>query len=206
MKFQKKEKPFKKCPRCNNKVLANQTRCEECGLLFSRLEFASNKAAKKKLRKFDRDYIIYTNQYPKDVSKIKILILSALLGLFGAHYYYVGKYLKGILMSLGMIYTVFCVIFNPAIMEMSNGSYLFVPIGIMVFSWIISVSYVVFGKFKVPVIVDLPKTENGKEILQEKIDAENKKDEKLASKTQKNQKKVEISVKSDVKKQKEDKK
>ena len=81
---------YKRCPRCGNKCLQAQSQCEECGLLFERMEFASNKAAKKKLRHFDTDYVIYTNQYPKDVNYIKLLLLTIFLGITGAHYYYVG--------------------------------------------------------------------------------------------------------------------
>ncbi len=159
MKFRKKNKPFKKCPRCGNKCLQQQSKCEECGLLFSRLEFASNKAAKKKLRRFDRDFIIYTNQLPKDVGYFKLMMYAFFLGLFGGHYYYVGKYLKGALMTLSFIYLLFCTIFNAQLVEYMETYYLYAPIGVYAFAWIVSLIYVCLKKFKVPVIVEMPKAE-----------------------------------------------
>lgn len=156
MNFKRKPKLTKKCPRCGNKCLINQTKCEECDLLFSRLEFCSNKAAKKKLLHFDKDFIIYTNQLPKDVQWWKILILSIFTGLLGGHYYYVGKFFKAGLMSASFVYLVFCTIFNPQITAMPNNELFFVPIGIYALAWLISLVYVLTKKFKVPVIVEIP--------------------------------------------------
>ncbi len=154
LKKEKKTKPFKKCPRCGNRCLAAQTKCEECDLLFSRMEFASNRAAKKQLRRFDRDYIIYTNDLPKDVNWWKLLILCLFTGLFGGHYYYVGKYVKGALMSLGFVYLVICTAFNDKIIAMTEA--LFLPIGIMALGWMVSIVFVLSRRFKVPVLVDIP--------------------------------------------------
>lgn len=159
MRFNKKLKAYKKCPRCGNKCLNAQDTCEDCGLIFSRMEYASNKAAKAKIRHFDRDFIIYTNKYPSDLSWWKVLLLVFFTGLVGGHYYYVGKYLKGGLMTAGFIYLVFCTIFNAQLVEALSTYYAYIPIGILGFSWIVSLIYVAFKKFKVPVIVELPQQE-----------------------------------------------
>lgn len=161
MKKFKKPKTHKICPRCGNKCLINQEKCEECGLLFSRLEFASNTAAKKKLRHFDTDYIIYTKQLPNDVSYLKLILFAFCLGLVGGHYYYVGKYIKGGLMTAGFVYLVFCTIFNAQLYATIE-SIAYIPIGILAFSWIISLAFVCCKRFKVPVIVELPKNEVSK--------------------------------------------
>lgn len=158
MKFQKKAKPFKKCPRCGNRCLANQSRCEECGLLFSRLEFASNKAAKKQLRHFDRDYVIYTKDLPKDVSFVKLLLLCIFTGIMGGHYYYVGKYIKGALMTLVFVFLLVCTIFNAQLVNLLETYYLYAPIGVGGFAWIVSLVYIISRKFKVPVLVDIPQS------------------------------------------------
>ncbi len=123
-------------------------------MVFSRLQYASNKAAKKKLLHFDKDYVIYTNQLPKDIKYWKLVIYSIFLGLFGGQYYYVGKYFKGLLMSLGSIYLFLCTIFNAQIYEYMENNYLFVPIGIYALAWIISVGFVLTKKFKVPIYID----------------------------------------------------
>jgi len=151
MKF--KQKNYKKCPRCGNKCMITQSKCEECGLLFSRLENASNKLAKKKILKFDTDFVVYTNQLPKDVKYWKLLLMTIFLGLFGGHYYYVGKYIKGGLMTASFIYLIFCVIFNAQMVTYLENSYFYVPIGIAALSWIVSLSYVIMKKFKVPIMV-----------------------------------------------------
>ncbi len=151
----KKPKKYKKCPRCGNKCLIAQESCEECGLIFSRLQFASNKAAKRKILHFDRDFVIYTNQYPKDVSWWKLILYTFLFGLVGGHYYYVGKYVKGGLMTAGFIYLIFCTIFNAELSAvLEAGAY--IPIGVLAISWIVSLIFVCSKKFKVPVIVEIP--------------------------------------------------
>ena len=152
-------KTHKKCPRCGNKCLIAQERCEECDLVFSRMQYASNKEAKKKLRRFDRDFVIYTNQYPSDVSWWKLLLLTFLTGLVGGHYYYVGKYFKGGLMSAGFIYLVFCTIFNAQMVEAMEATLAYLPIGILGFSWLVSLIFVCMKKFTVPVIVKMPDDE-----------------------------------------------
>lgn len=153
-----KVKQFKKCPRCGNKCLVSQHECEECGLLFSRLELATNKEAKKKILHFDTDFVVYTKDLPKDVSYIKLLLLTIFLGITGAHYYYVGKFIKGILMSLCFVYLIFCTIFNAQMVEYLETYYLYLPIGIAAFAWMVSIVYVAFKKFKVPVAIE---TEDG---------------------------------------------
>ena len=152
----KQNKIFKRCPRCDNKCLLNATKCDECGLIFSRLEFATNTAAKNMIKKGDRSYILYTSDLPKDLSYTKLLICTLILGLFGAHYYYTGKYIKGILMSAMMAYDIVCLIFNSYLVEYL--SILYLPIGIGVLAWIISCVYVICKKFKVPVFIETTET------------------------------------------------
>ena len=152
----KQNKIFKRCPRCDNKCLLNATKCEECGLIFSRLEFATNTAAKNMIKKGDRSYILYTSDLPKDISYTKLLIYTLILGLFGAHYYYTGKYIKGILMSAMMAYAIVCLIFNAYLVEYL--SFLYLPIGIGVLAWIVSCVYVICKKFKVPVFIETTET------------------------------------------------
>ncbi len=153
--MKRKNKLYKKCPRCGNRCLVNQTECEECGLLFSRLEFASNKMAKKKLIHFDYDYVIYTKDLPKDVTRWKLILLTIFTGIFGGHYYYVGKYIKGLLMTASFVYLLFCTIFNAQLAEFLETYYLYFPIGVSAFAWMLSLVFVVSNKFKVPITVDM---------------------------------------------------
>lgn len=173
----KMRKNYKVCPRCGNKCMPNQDKCEECNLIFSRLQFASNKSAKKKIRKFDTDFVIYTTQYPSDVSRIKLVLYCIFLGLFGGHYYYVGKYIKGGLMTASFVYLLFCTIFNPI---MAQYEFAFFPIGVYASAWIVSLVLVLTKKFKVPVIVEVPQetvqySREDIEKAREEIKAESKK-------------------------------
>lgn len=194
MRFQKEKRPkmFKKCPRCQNKCLATQDRCEECGLLFSRLEKASNKAAKKKLAHFDRDYVIYTNQYPSDINWLRLLLLTFFTGLVGGHYYYTGKYIKGGIMSLGFVYLIFTTIFNAQIVATATEvAYFYAPIGVYAFAWIISLCYVAFKKYKVPVFIDENETKNdeNKVVVLEKTEKKAKKSKISSQKVEKEEEK-----------------
>ena len=162
----RKPKTHKKCPRCGNKCLMAQKECEECGLVFSRLQYTSNKAAKKKLRKFYTDFIIYTNQYPNDLTWWKVLLMTFFTGIFGGHYYYTGKYIKGGLMSASFVYLIFAVVFNAEWSQKSETYLLYLPIGIAGIAWMVSLVYVAFKKYKVPVIVEIPE----QEVLDKKVE------------------------------------
>ncbi len=156
MKIERKKKPFKRCPRCDKKMLVTATKCDECGLIFSRLDYATNKAAKEKLKRGDRDYILQVTTIPKDVSYLKLLLYTLFLGLMGGHYYYVGKYVKGALMTLMFTYAIFCVIFNAQIVEYLT--ILYIPLGVGVLAWMVSCMYVICKKFKIPVSIEMTET------------------------------------------------
>ena len=156
MKLTSERKVFKRCPRCDNKCLQTAQKCDECGLLFSRLDYAANTAAKNLIKKGDRDYILYTSILPKDLSYTKLLLYTLFLGLFGAQYYYTGKYIKGFLMSAMMAYAIVCVVFNAYLVDVL--SVLYVPVGVGVLAWIVSCVYVISKKFKVPVSIETTET------------------------------------------------
>jgi len=56
--MRKKKFGLKKCPRCGYKNTSGH-RCEECGLLFSRVENGSNKLAKQLLLARKRDEVVF---------------------------------------------------------------------------------------------------------------------------------------------------
>ncbi len=185
-------KTHKKCPRCGKKCPINQTRCDECDLLFERLKFASNKLAKEKIRKFDTDFVIYTNQYPSDVSWLKLLLLTFLTGLVGGQYYYVGKYWKGVLMSCGFALLLFGTIFNAQIIK---NQYVSVPmyfvVGVYGIAWIVSLVRVGFKRFRVPILVPTQTIEYSRDELKarEKWDKTHKKPEFVVIETKDHEKK-----------------
>ncbi len=143
-----------KCPRCGERYISAQEKCSECGLIFSRLQYASNKVAKRQLMHFNYDYVVYTSKLPKDVKKWKLVLYSIFLGLFGGHYFYVGKFGKAITMCIGFVYLIVCTILNPILAPYMEANYLYVPIGIYAMAWIVSMVFVFFNKFKVPILID----------------------------------------------------
>ncbi len=169
-KIRLKDPNIIKCPRCGQKSYKTTERCPECDLIFSRLQFASNKAAKRQLLSFNKDFIINTNQLPSDVKRWKIMLYSILLGLIGGHYYYVGKYTKGILMTLGFAYLVVCTILNPILAGVMEQYLLYFPIGIYGIAWLISIVYVFTKKFKVPILIDMDKLEEDKNLKKAEFD------------------------------------
>lgn len=150
--------------------------------MFSRLADATNKAARKKLRHFDSDFVLYTADLPRDVKWWKLFLICLCGGLFGAHYYYVGKYIKGGLMSAAFVLTVFCVVFNVYVVDKIESALLFVPIGIMGIAWLFSLSFIFLKKFKVPIAID-----DAQNVLDEQKRAEKvlKKQNKIKNRTEK---------------------
>lgn len=166
------------CPRCGNKCLKSQERCNECDLVFSRLEFASNKTAKRQLIRGNRDFVIYTKELPSDVKRWKLVLYVFLLGLVGGHYFYVGKYGKGILMCLGFIYWISATILNPILANYMEANYLFLPISIYGIAWVVSLIFILSKKFKVPILIDENKMKG--EILAKKEDFDRTKQQIIA--------------------------
>lgn len=100
-----------RCPNCYGKVDKTANICAKCGFNVNKLKNASNKKAKEMIRQGDADLCVNSKILPNDVSKKKLLLFSAFLGWFGAHYFYVGKMLKGFLTFLfGFFGLLFCVI------------------------------------------------------------------------------------------------
>lgn len=148
------------CPRCGLKSLEGVDCCPDCGLVFSRLALATNKDAKNKIKRRDRDFIIKTSKLPSDVSFLKLLLLCIFLGPAGAHCYYVGRYWRGGLLSLTFACIVMFVVFNAPLVQINNGvllGALSTICGIIELLWIWDLITIIFKKFKVPVAIDIDK-------------------------------------------------
>lgn len=146
------------CPRCGIKCLTGTESCPECGLVFSRLEIATNKDAKKKIRRHDKDFIIKTSSIPSDISYIKLLLLTIFVGIFGGHCFYVGRYLRGIILLINALLLMCYVIFNKYLVEIDEGrliAALSTIGGIILLFWAYDLIAVIFKKFKIPVAIDV---------------------------------------------------
>ncbi len=158
------------CPRCGMKTLQGTPACEDCGLVFERLKFATNKDAKRKIKRGDRDFIIRTRSLPSDVKYWKLLLMVLFTGLMGGHNYYVGRYLRGAIFSAFFVLTLTCVILNswimskfPAWMELIGG----LLVGPFALVWIYDIASISLKKFRVPIAIDLEKQDID-EVIKEK--------------------------------------
>ena len=159
------------CPRCGIKCLTGVESCPDCGLIFSRLEIATNKDAKKKIRRHDKDFIINSSRIPSDVSYIKLLLLTIFVGIFGGHCFYVGRYFRGVVLLINTLLLMSYVIFNNFLVDLDGGrliAALSTIGGFFLLIWAYDLIAVIFKKFKIPVAIDVDE----KVILSE--DKENK--------------------------------
>ncbi len=157
------------CPRCGIKSLSVSESCPECGLVFSRLEIATNKDAKRKIKRRDKDFIIYTNKLPSDVSRLKLILLTIFTGIFGGHCFYVGRYWRGGLLFLNTLILIMYVIFNAQLVGIDGGRLIAALTtigGIIMLLWPFDIVWVLIKRFKVPVAIDL-ESESGQEAKEE---------------------------------------
>ncbi len=146
------------CPRCGYKMLEGTSECPDCGLDFSRFEIATNKEAKAKKRRGDRDYIINTKKLPSDVSFVKLLLFSIFLGAFGGHCFYVGRYLRGSILVTNMVAVILCVVFSNYLSQVDGGALIAsisTIIGLIEFLWFWDIFAIATKRFKVPVAIDV---------------------------------------------------
>ena len=150
----------KKCPRCEAKCLLSQLRCPECGLVFSRMENATNKAGWQRLKNKEKDAVLYVNQVPPDLKKWKLILFTVLFGLFGGGYFYVKRWQRGIFYLIGFALLTISVVLNAYLVNVWDGlliQLLGLFVGIYGVMWILDIIFVCTGKFKIP--VSLPEEE-----------------------------------------------
>ena len=146
------------CPRCGLRCYEGIETCPDCGLVFSRLEIATNKDAKQKMRRHDHDFIIMTSKLPSDVSRAKLILYTIFFGVFGGHCFYVGRYWRGATFLTTFIAMFLLVVFNSSLAAIGNGSLLGVLstiLGLIMLMWPWDIFMVVLKKFKVPIAIDL---------------------------------------------------
>ena len=155
--LRKREKTRKTCPRCKSVCDINEKKCEDCGLNFEKLQYASNRLAKKNFWAKKYDEIIKIPSFPSDVSRTQTLMLSIFLGVFGAHNFYVGRYYKGFFQLLMGILTVTLVIVASATSTVYNTLVnIIMPfIGVYALTWLFDVTAIIFGNYKIPISIDM---------------------------------------------------
>ncbi len=146
-----------KCPRCGGKALVNQYKCPDCGLVFAKLEMATNKEAAKRYKAKERDAIVFTKKVPSDLKRWKLILFGTLFSIVGGHYFYTRRWWWGLVYLLGFLFTcavTFCATYYYASLKtFVDVSSFFV--GVYGLCWIYELVRVCLGRFKIP--VSLPK-------------------------------------------------
>lgn len=149
----KYRKDTKKCPRCGQKCLQNQKDCPCCGLIFKRLEMATNTQAKKQFFKKDKS-IVMTKDLPKDVKRWVLILLCVFLGPFGAHCFAVGRYYRATYMLVVTIVSLVIISIQYTAAVEVFMSYFFLFVALMTIFWMTDLIQICFGFFKVPVALE----------------------------------------------------
>lgn len=180
MKF--KSSPFKKCPRCDTKCLIHEKKCHECGLIFERLQFSSNKTAKKNLLHGKRDEVVMIKEWPVDAKKTKALWLCGLLGFAGAHNFYLGRFWRACFVLLGLLLTLTFVLLSDFGLYGTTIYHIIrylalIPGACVLIFWISDFLNILLENYKIPVSIDenLYKIKSNLIINDEKIEKNKKK-------------------------------
>lgn len=150
--------------------MAHAKSCHECGLIFERLNFTSNKTAKKLLLKGKRKDTIKTADWPYDAKKSVALLLCGFLGVTGAHNFYLGRFVKGLISFFGIVLSTIMVVLNDQIFGTQVWGYLnllvLIPGTCSLVFWITDFFLIFLEKYKIPVAID----ENLLEVKKNAID------------------------------------
>lgn len=94
---------YKRCPRCNYKTPLTMKKCGKCGLNYDKFALATNSEAKSAFRMGEKERVLQTKNVPSDINKSRVLLTCILGGLFGCHYFYIGKKWNGLFQIIGLI-------------------------------------------------------------------------------------------------------
>jgi TM2 domain-containing membrane protein YozV len=159
MKFKTTGSPFKKCPRCKVKCLVSEKKCHECGLVFERLNYTSNKSAKRNLLKGKRDEVIMVSDWPYDAKKSTSLLLCGFVGFTGAHNFYLGRFWKASIMLLGLLLAITTVLlseyglYGSPVYNIIRYIAILPGASVLIF-WILDFISIFLERYKVPVSID----------------------------------------------------
>lgn len=152
-----------KCPRCGEENFKTQKKCSDCGLVFDRLNYVSNRAGKIAVVRREKENILRVTKWPKDAKKSKALLLCGFLGLVGAHNFYLGRYVKGFFSLIVTLVACVCIMLENVIDYASfYESFFFLPTGIMFLMWWVDFILIASNKYKIPVALDYEYPEENK--------------------------------------------
>lgn len=144
-----------KCPRCGEVCFKTQKKCSDCGLIFERLNYVTNRAGKIAVVRREKEKILRVTNWPTDVKKSKALLLCGFFGIFGVHNFYLGRYVKGFFSLIVTLVACVCLMLENVIdYSVFYSSFFFLPTGIMVIFWWSDFVLIALNKYKIPVAID----------------------------------------------------
>ena len=188
-----------KCPRCGEENFKTQKKCSDCGLVFDRLNYVSNRAGKIAVVRREKENILRVTKWPKDAKKSKALLLCGFLGLVGAHNFYLGRYVKGFFSLIVTLVACVCIMLENVIDYASfYESFFFLPTGIMFLMWWVDFILIASNKYKIPVALDYEYTEKNKKENIKKAKNNSKNSLEKEINLEKNQKNSEINLNNEI--------
>jgi hypothetical protein len=144
-----------RCPYCHAKILKYTTTCPRCGVHKKQIFDASNARAKQMQKEKTGGKIFLTRRRPDDVSFTKMAFLILPLGLFGAHWFYIGRRYRAWFMLVATIIGLSGIFIPESVRDIFMGFYLPFPTDAFLLASILMWAYdtfaVVFGFFKYPI-------------------------------------------------------
>jgi len=155
-----------KCPICGCKM-KEEFMCPYCKITGNQVKTASNKKAKEKLIKKDKEGVYNSSYLPSDVNNTRLLLITLFGGPLGIHYFYVGKFKTALYVLLSCFYTIIFYIISEMIFKNKLVFEIFLSVGyvlygIALFMWMSDFVKVCFKKFSMPVVlgdIEQPKKE-----------------------------------------------
>ena len=151
----KREKKWQKCPRCKEKAFAVEKKCDNCGLIFERLNDASNKEAKKCLFRGEREKVVKMYGFPADSNRWICATLCAFLGWAGAHSFYVGRYLKALFsLCVSLLTCILILLLEPSVQAYIYKTWMLLPSALCFYFWFYDLALILLNKYRVPVAIN----------------------------------------------------
>ncbi len=169
----KKQKNFKRCPRCDAKAKINQPKCESCGLIFARMVYATNQEARKAIKKRQKHLVVYDKTLPRDVGKWKLFFLTFFLGFFGVHNIRLGRYVKAIFNIIATVMLLVAAGLPFSWWNTTTGATIItglsIPAGFNLIIWVWDWVLILTNAYKVPVAIEEANLIAAKEIENKEV-------------------------------------